>query len=124
MNRPKQQGTRAETDTVKILKAAGLQAWRLAEGGSRDAGDVAFVDGNGDTWVVEVKHRERLSVHDAYAQAKRKAQSADVPFMVAGTVLVWKRSELPVGGLRRVPAGTVIVMDWPTFLDLLPVREG
>lgn len=119
-NKPKAQGTRAETEAVKILKASGLKAWRLAEGGVKDAGDIAFVDGDGDTWIGEVKHRERLAVHDTYARARQKAEKADLPYPVAGTVLIWKRSTLTEGALRRTPVGTVVVMDWPTFLDLLP----
>ena len=44
VNRPKMQGTALETAAVKAAEAYGMAARRIAEGGSKDLGDV-FVSG-------------------------------------------------------------------------------
>ena len=40
VNKPKIQGTKFETATVNLLKSWGFKAYRLAEGGMKDEGDV------------------------------------------------------------------------------------
>jgi hypothetical protein len=117
--RPKDQGTKAETDVVRHCHLHNLQAWRLAEGGIKDAGDVAVKTRDGDHWILEVKHREALSPHQTLRLACNKVEKADLPFAVAGTALVWKRSTSRGEGKRRVPQGTVVVLTLSDFLNLL-----
>ena len=115
-NKPKSQGTRFESRIVKDLNARHPHsAHRLAEGGANDPGDIEYVDPDGDRWVIEAKHRDRLPVHQAVRKAKRKAGSVDpAPYM---TVLVWKRTRRDSEGSHA--EGTVVVMDYEDWLGLV-----
>ena len=117
--RPKDQGTRFETEIVNAAHDAGLRAWRLAEGGSHDIGDVAIETTDGDTYVVECKHRERLGVHQALGKTLAKADKEDGPFLVSGTALVWKRSVLREGNERRTSEGVVVCVSLGEWLELI-----
>jgi hypothetical protein len=117
--RPKDQGTRWETEVVDKVEAAGFLAWRLAEGGSGDPGDVAMVVASGDTWVLECKHRQNLPIHEALHKAQGKAAKADLPFMADGVAVVWKRTLPNPDGGRRIPQGVVVVLGMDDFLRLL-----
>jgi hypothetical protein len=119
VNKPKAQGTAFETQIVNRAHARGLQAWRLAEGGQRDAGDVVLVDSDGDHWVIEAKHRENLSAHQALHKAQAKADKADLPFVAYTTALIWKRSTSRGQGQRRTPEGTIVILGLEDFLGLL-----
>ena len=113
-NKQKAQGTRFESKIVKDLNARHPNsAHRLAEGGLNDPGDIEYMDPDGDRWIIEAKHRDRLPVHQAVRKAKRKAQSVD-PYM---TVLIWKRTRRDEGGSHA--EGTVVVMDYDDWLGLV-----
>jgi hypothetical protein len=124
MSKSKAQGTRWETEVVGKAQAAGLDAWRLAEGGSGDPGDVAVnADADdGETWVLE--HRQNLPVHEALKKAQRKVGLADLPFMVDGVAVVWKRTLPNPDGGRRIPQGVVVVLGMDDFLRLLGGSDG
>lgn len=117
MSKNKDQGTRFETYLVNYFTDAGFDARRLAEGGVNDPGDIEVTDAYGDTWVIEAKHRQSLSIHKEYMKILRKAK--DRGYVMAG--LVWKRT-LPKkeGQERRTPAGPpLVVLDLATFTSLL-----
>ena len=114
--RPRDQGTRFESRIVKDLNARyPNSAHRVPEGGPNDLGDVEYVDPDGDRWIIEAKHRDRLPVHQAVRKAKRKARSVDpAPFM---SVLIWKRTRRDAEGSHA--EGTVVVMDYEDWLGLV-----
>jgi hypothetical protein len=118
-NPGKQAGTRFETEIVRKAETVGLKAWRLAEGGPNDPGDVVIVTPDGDHYVVECKHRQNLPVHEALRKAQEKAAKADLPFMVDGVAVVWKRTLPNPDGGRRIPQGVVVVLGLDDFLRLL-----
>jgi len=115
-NKSKNQGTKFESKIVKDLNARPPgSAHRLAEGGPNDLGDIEYVDPDGDRWIVEAKHRDRLNVHEAVRKAKRKAGLVDpAPYM---TVLIWKRTRRDAEGSHA--EGTVVVMDYEDWLDMV-----
>jgi hypothetical protein len=119
MSKSKAQGTRFETDIVRLAQLGGFQAWRLAEGGGGDPGDVVIVTPSGDHYVVECKHRENLPVHGALEKARLKAAKADLPFAVTDVALIWKRTLPAPDGGRRKPHGTVVVIDLSDWLRLI-----
>lgn len=116
MSKEKQQGTRLETATVKMLTNMGLWSRRLPEGGALDEGDFEFETPNGTQWIGECKARQQLSVQTVLAKVKSKAK--DKP-----AILVWKRLVPPKeGGSRRTTVdgiGTVVVMELSDFQKLL-----
>ena len=57
VNKPKRQGTAWEGQVRDRLHTVGIEAKRLAEGGSKDEGDIEFWL-NGEHWIVECKHRQ------------------------------------------------------------------
>ena len=117
--KPKDQGTRFETEIVTAATQAGHKAWRLAEGGPHDIGDVAIETTDGDVYVVECKHRERLGVHQALGKTLVKAGKEDGPFLVSGAALVWKRSVLKEGNERRSSEGVVVCVSLGEWLELI-----
>lgn len=120
MSKSKDQGTRFETEVVRRAHDKGFRAWRLAEGGAGDPGDVAItLSPAGDTLILECKHRQNLPIHEALHKAQEKAAKADLPFMVDGVAVVWKRTVPNPDGGRRIPQGTVVVLGLEDFLRLL-----
>lgn len=82
MNKPKKQGTAAETRIVKLHRTYGIPARRLAEEGVNDLGDVEIwgswpnPNGSGCMMLIgEVKDRERLNLHDVLDLAEFKAKT-------------------------------------------------
>ena len=122
-NPRKQQGTANETRLVDMFNAHPRvkAAWRLAEGGSNDPGDIAVETIDGDVYVVEAKHRERLPVHRTLKAVLDKIEKADLPFVPAGGALQWKRSVLKDGNDVRSADGMSEVMVIPVdeWLDLI-----
>ena len=116
--KPKDQGTRNETALVNKAKKHGLKAWRLAEGGGNDPGDVAIETAEGDVYVVECKHRQQLSVHNEFEKAAGKVKGVDHPFVVAGVALQWKRPFRVEGQERRVNK-EVMVISVDEWLELI-----
>ncbi len=121
MSKSKRIGTAFESFVVSVAHARGLKAWRLAEGGSNDAGDVVVVTSEGDHVILECKARERLSAHIELAKAIEKAAKADTPFMVDHVGLAWKRLGKKEGNERRsaVGAGITVTLTLNDYLDLL-----
>lgn len=119
MSRNKQQGTAFETWTRKALNALGIQARRLAEGGSYDEGDVeAHLPGD-TRWVIECKARAALNVQDTLAKARRKAGGAPV-------ILIWKRLVRVTGKQKRQPVAgepIVVILGWDDFVKLITQAE-
>lgn len=122
MSKQKKQGTAHESWLVKRLADFGYRARRLAEGGTRDEGDVeAWLP---DRWVLEAKARSSLNVQKTLGDARRKAEAAaGEPVPVA---VVWKRL-VKVEGLQvRQPVNgerVVICMSLDDFLALLNRKE-
>lgn len=112
VNKPKIQGTRFETGTVNLLKSWGYKAYRLAEGGLKDEGDV---QAELPTEVIfECKARQNLNIHQTYFKAKQKA--GDKPL-----VLAWKKLVNKGSNARRSPDGvpTLYIIDEDLLKDLL-----
>ena len=119
-NKPKKQGTTFESSLVKKLHERGFyDAKRIAEGGSKDIGDIELsVEGN--DFVIECKARQTLNVTRELAKAKEKANK-DLPFGVSKfVVLAWKRL-VKSQGSNRIPDGErlVYVVDHDTMMWLL-----
>lgn len=109
--RPKDLGTRFETFVVNQALDAGLIAERLAEGGSKDLGDVRIA--TDVYWIGEVKDRERLNIHQALEKALDKSGTPD-------TFVVWRRMFRKKGNKRRSQDGPVVVaLTLERFLELL-----
>ena len=90
VNKPKIQGTAFETLTVNKLNEYGFKSKRLAEGGSKDKGDIECEVPFADILpypkiIFEAKHRANLNVHQTLAKAKEKA-GGDV-------ILAWKKTK-------------------------------
>ena len=120
MSKPKAQGTRWETQIVERFKAAGIYARRIAEGGSKDIGDVLAATEASGEWVIEAKATQTLNVTRVLGKAKVKSG-------VKNTVLIWKRLTKSEGNSRRTPDGepVVVVMSFESFIKLLEgVRHG
>ncbi len=125
VNKPKAQGTAFETWLVNEAKAQQHKAWRLAEGGQDDAGDVFidpydwyFLDSKGVGWVIEAKATTNLNPHKALAKARAKAKNADLPHTVRGVAVIHKRLIRKTGNQRRSADGEPIVV-YLTLEDFL-----
>ncbi len=112
--RPKDQGTRFESQLVRLATDYGLEAERLAEGGQNDLGDLRI-----EGWIIEAKHRANLNIHDALRKALKKSGNRR-------TVVAWKRLVRRGGNTRRAPAGepVIVAMALGTFLDLLAAQNA
>ena len=108
MSKQKAQGTRHESWLVNRLKESGHKAKRLAEGGTRDEGDVEVFLHSG-RWVMEAKARSSLNIQRILAAARAKAEAAaGEPVPVA---VVWKRLVRVKGLQVRQPiAGERVVV--------------
>jgi hypothetical protein len=120
MSKRKAQGTRHESWLVTQLKSSGHRAKRLAEGGTKDEGDVETWIA-GERWVMEAKARQNLNVQETLGATRRKAQAANdgIPVPVA---VVWKRLVPTEGYRNRQPVAgerVVITMGLSDFLLLL-----
>lgn len=120
MSRQRDQGTKLETAIArKANDRLGLLARRLAEAGVRDEGDVEIVTPDGGRVVLECKARAALSLHEAWAKARKKAPSD------AHVAVVWKRLVRKVGNQRRTAAGpTLVAVPLDDYLDLLASSPG
>ncbi len=123
VNKPKIQGTAFETLTVNKLNDYGFKAKRLAEGGSKDEGDieceVPFTSILPYPRVIlEAKHRANLNVHQTLAKAKEKAGDLDV-------ILAWKKTKRKNNSKVRVADGerTVYIVDEDLMFRLLEKYE-
>lgn len=116
---PKARGTAFESWLVTWLvnQVWGVsKAYRLAEGGSKDKGDVYFKDTYGAEWYIEAKATQTLNVTRVLSKARIKSGAPEY------TVLAWKRlAKLKDGQKHRRPDGepVVIVMGLDTFEALL-----
>ena len=122
VNKPKIQGTAFETLTVNKLNEYGFIARRLAEGGSKDLGDIECIN----TFInilpypkiiFEAKHRANLNVHQTLAKAKEKA-GGDV-------ILAWKKTKRKNNSKVRVADGerVVYIVDEDLMFRLLKNYE-
>lgn len=119
MNKPKVQGTSFETWIVNWANAVlGFgRAERLAEGGSKDEGDVR-INLPFERWYVEAKATQTLNVTRVLGKAREKSPDPK------RTVLMWKRLvKLKDGQKKRRPDGEkiVVVMGLDTY-ELLMQR--
>jgi len=114
MSKPKAQGTAWETSIVNQLKAAGIYARRIAEGGSKDIGDVLAATEAAGEWVIEAKATQTLNVTRVLDKAIKKSG-------VKNTALIWKRLTKSNGNTKRTPDGVpvVVVLSFESFVELL-----
>lgn len=120
MSKPKAQGTRHESWIVQELQALGIQARRLAEGGSADEGDVEATI-NGARWVLEGKATQNLNIQKILGKARKKA-GGETPVAV-----VWKRLVKVAGYTNRQPVEgerVTVTISWEDFLRLLASKEA
>jgi Holliday junction resolvase len=120
MSKAKAQGTRHESWIVQELQVLGIQARRIAEGGSADEGDVEAVIG-GTRWVLEGKARQTLNIQKTLGKARKKA-GGDSPVAV-----VWKRLVKVAGYTNRQPVEgerVTVTISWEDFLRLLGSKEA
>ena len=112
MSKAKAQGTALETWVVKRLQALGIKARRVAEGGALDEGDVEA--DLTERWILECKSRQTLSVQNALAKARKKANGLPV-------ALVWKRIVKSGKAVRTPVAGerVVVILSWDDFVKLI-----
>ena len=115
-NKPKIQGTRFESATRDLLKSWGFKAYRLAEGGLKDEGDVQVE--LPDEVIFECKARQNLNIHQTYHKAKQKT---DKP-----VILAWKKLVNKGSSVRRGADGvtTLYVIDEQLLHDLLRNYRG
>lgn len=117
MSKSKNQGTYFETWMVKWLnRISDVDARRIAEGGSKDEGDVMWYDAYERTYYAECKATQTLNVTRVLSKARLKSPDPK------RTVLFWKRLVKPKGeGVRRRPDGepVVVVMGLDTFHELI-----
>jgi hypothetical protein len=113
MNRPKKQGTAAETRIVELHKAKRLLARRLAEGGRNDLGDVEVWSGWLDSPIIgEVKDRERLNAAEALEKAVAKSGTYR-------TALFWtQRVPIPIRGTLARKRRCVVIPE-ALWLELI-----
>jgi len=123
VNKPKIQGTAFETLTVNKLNKYGFKARRLAEGGSKDKGDIEcenpFIDRLPYPKIIfEAKHRANLNVHQTLSKAKQKA-GGDV-------ILAWKKTKRNNNSKVRVADGerVVYIVDEDLMFKLLEDYKG
>lgn len=123
MSKQKAQGTKHESWLVSRLRDAGYMSKRLAEGGTRDEGDVEVFLHNG-RWVMEAKARSSLNIQKILGAARAKAEAAaGEPVPVA---VVWKRLVRVKGLQVRQPiAGerVVVCMSMDDFISLIKKEE-
>ena len=118
VNKPKIQGTRFETQTKELLQSWGYKAYRLAEGGMSDEGDVQAEINNGllpiTEMIFECKARQALNIHQTYAKAKEKAGSKPL-------VLAWKKLTRKGNNKKRTADGvpTLYIVDEELLKELL-----
>ena len=111
VNKPKIQGTRFETATVNLLKSWGFKAYRLAEGGLKDEGDV---QAELPTEVIfECKARQNLNIHQTYFKAKQKTNKP--------VILAWKKLVKKAGQKKSSSDGisTLYIIDEDLMKELL-----
>jgi hypothetical protein len=117
VSKNKAQGTAFETWTRKALNALGIDAARIAEGGSNDEGDVEVH--LGERWIIECKATSALNIQQILGKARRKANGAPV-------ILVWKRLVKVAGKQKRQPVAgesVVVVLGWDDFVRLITKAE-
>ncbi len=109
--RPKDLGTAMESRVVAACQDAGLIAERLAEGGSKDLGDVRlYADAE---WVLECKDQMQLNVPRALEKALQKSGSGD-------TALVYRKMVRKAGNTNRTQDGpTIVALTLDRFLELV-----
>ena len=123
VNKPKIQGTAFETLIVNKLNEYGFKARRLAEGGSKDEGDVECEVPFSSILpyprvIFEAKHRANLNVHQTLAKAKEKSGNSDV-------ILAWKKTKRKNNSKVRVADGerVVYIVDEDLMFRLLENYE-
>ena len=116
MSKARDQGTRFETwlvDQLNEVTNGWSRARRIAEGGVNDEGDVTYVDGFNQRWVVEAKATQTLNVTRVLGKARKKGGRY--------TVLMWKRLTKSEGNSKRTPDGepVVVVVPFELWLELM-----
>ena len=121
-NPQKQQGTKFETWCATRAAFHGFTAYRLAEAGLKDPGDILIHNPESDDrWIAECKATANLNPHRTLAKAREKVENADLPYPVRGTVVIHKKLTRKDGNSRRSPDGEPIVvsMTLDDFLELI-----
>jgi hypothetical protein len=122
MNKPKDQGTKAESRIVAAHLVRGLGAVRLPEGGRNDLGDVeiqAHVRSQFEPIriVGEVRDRERMNAAEALERAVAKSKTHR-------TALFWtQRVPIPLGGIRARKRRCVVITE-ELWFELIGGKHG
>lgn len=76
-NPNKRKGTAFESAVVEVLREAGLDAWRIAQTGPQDSGDIHAAGG----WVLQAKSYKDLAaaLREGVDGAQRQRAVADLP---------------------------------------------
>ena len=124
MSKSKAQGTAFESYIVTLAKQHGLTAERLAEGGTRDPGDIHLIDIDGDHWIIEAKHRANLNQHRAIKDAIAKVGRADLPYPIYKVALAHKRTVRKDGNTNRSAdgVGAIVSMELSDFIRMCAGR--
>lgn len=103
MNKSKAKGTRAETNLVKYLESAGLEAFRQALHGSLDQGDVLLrmYDGN-------------ICTEEIVFEVKTGKQTASVSRKVKEEWLKQTRTEMHNAKVRKA---YLVIAKWQTSIN-------
>ena len=111
VNKPKIQGTRFESKTRDLLLDWGYKAYRLAEGGLKDEGDVQVE--LPDEIVFECKARQNLNIHQTYHKASQKTSKP--------VILAWKKLIKKQGQKKRSADGvdTLYIINEDLMKELL-----
>jgi hypothetical protein len=116
LNKPKAQGTAAETRIVKLHKAWGLLSRRIAEGGIHDKGDVEIWSTRYSKPVIgEVKDKERPNTGEALDKAVRKSGTQRTALFITQRIST-------TTGIRRRTIRYVAVPE-SFWLELIGGRE-
>lgn len=114
MNKPKDQGTRAETRVEKLHQDQGFEAELIRGRGSRDTADVRVVHPKLGTFVGSVKDREHLSAPaELLRVAARSGQGAE------RSVLFWTQRYRPTPEAKRRSTRRCVVISEALWLELL-----
>lgn len=107
MSVSKRDGTRWEATLVDYLGQAGLRAYRLAQRGRADIGDIRV---EGLDWTIEAKAERSLRLGVACTEAQREARRGGTPHWV---VLAKRRQRSVADSYAIMPISTWREMaDW------------
>lgn len=124
MNKNKKAGTAHESYIVNIFKDKGMQAKRIAEGGSYDEGDVEVII-NDTKWVIEAKAKSSLNIQATLHKARVKAEGVNK--IKTPVAIIWKRLVRVDGYKVRQPVANeriIICLSLDDFFSLINSKDN